>query len=492
MRSPVLSARPRGDRADRPVVAWGVARWSSTLRLLLLAWLLLGPVFTAPVGAAGDEAAGLVSSGANSREDAQRPAKPRWMRRWSRPNERENVAVLTAFSDVVSEAAAGTVVIYCNGEPAALGAVVDPNGLVLTKASELRGSIECRLRDNSRHPAHVLGVASDHDLAMLRIANGEAQRLPTVRWESGPPPTSGSWVATSGQQKLPLAIGVTSASPRSITASRGILGISLEQAQQGPRVQRVLPDSAAADAGLEVGDVITRLNDAPMETQELLIQSIGRLLPGDTVRLAVLRGGRRMTIEATLADAAASIEKEAVFLRSLGRELSRRNAGFPLVIQHDTVLKPNECGGPLVNLDGKVVGINIASADRVSSYAIPASVIVPLLAELRSGRLLPRSKTVAIDDASRREQLSKSLAEERRKFRVIERRHNDAVSAVRDAEQAISQRGTSLERDTALDLARRRKKLAESEARETRARIRQLTDQVESAEANQLSLANQK
>jgi serine protease Do len=46
-----------------------------------------------------------------------------------------------------------------------------------------------------------------------------------------------------------------------------------------------------------------------------------------------------------------------------------------------------------LDLDGKAVGINIARADRVSSYAIPASVVKPLLADLKSGRLAPTGLT---------------------------------------------------------------------------------------------------
>jgi serine protease Do len=57
-------------------------------------------------------------------------------------------------------------------------------------------------------------------------------------------------------------------------------------------------------------------------------------------------------------------------------------------MQHDTVLQPNQCGGPLVNLDGKAVGINIARASRVASYALPASAIKPLLEELKSGQMV--------------------------------------------------------------------------------------------------------
>ena len=55
--------------------------------------------------------------------------------------------------------------------------------------------------------------------------------------------------------------------------------------------------------------------------------------------------------------------------------MSRRRSGYPAAIQHDMLLKPNQCGGPLVNIDGNAVGVNIARASRVKSYAIPSEVI---------------------------------------------------------------------------------------------------------------------
>src|SRR5687768_6091451 len=70
------------------------------------------------------------------------------------------------------------------------------------------------------------------------------------------------------------------------------------------------------------------------------------------------------------------------FQNQLGGELSRRRAGFPSVFQHDSVLQPNECGGPVVDLNGHAVGINIARAGRVASYAIPTSVVKEVLASL--------------------------------------------------------------------------------------------------------------
>ena len=53
-------------------------------------------------------------------------------------------------------------------------------------------------------------------------------------------------------------------------------------------------------------------------------------------------------------------------------ETSNRRNGFPEVIQHVIPLTPNSMGSPLLNLKGDVVGINIARADRVTTYALPA------------------------------------------------------------------------------------------------------------------------
>ena len=69
--------------------------------------------------------------------------------------------------------------------------------------------------------------------------------------------------------------------------------------------------------------------------------------------------------------------------------MSKRRTGFPSVLQHDTALWPSDCGGPVLDVDGHAVGVNIARAGRVESYAIPAAAIKPLLADLKSGKLAP-------------------------------------------------------------------------------------------------------
>jgi serine protease Do len=70
------------------------------------------------------------------------------------------------------------------------------------------------------------------------------------------------------------------------------------------------------------------------------------------------------------------------------------------VLEHDTILQPNQCGGPLVDLDGQVVGINIARANRVATYAIPARVARPLLEALKSSKTIPVSSAVSTNAVS--------------------------------------------------------------------------------------------
>jgi serine protease Do len=116
------------------------------------------------------------------------------------------------------------------------------------------------------------------------------------------------------------------------------------------------------------------------------------MFPGDRVQLQVVRGGEVLSVTATLGDGSRPGQQEqAELMDSLGGPLSRRRAGFSSVLQHDTVLRPRECGGPVVDLDGKVVGINIARASRVATYALPSRVIRPIVAEMLTHALVNAS-----------------------------------------------------------------------------------------------------
>jgi len=300
---------------------------------------------------------------------------------------RDTRDVRSAFTSVVSQPRKSTVEVLSERERIALGTIVDENGYILTKASQLGDDLQCRLSDGRRLDATIVGIHHSTDLAMLKI---EDKNLPAIQWSSASTEV-GSILATPGLNTIPESIGVASVVPRQIHAPSGILGILLEQDDKGPRIQQVVPDSGAANAGLRVDDIVLGVNGVGTRRREELISIIQGFNPGDQVYLRVARGERSMDVTATLGSRfeLTNPDHRADFQNHLGGELSKRRAGFPQALQHDSVLRPEDCGGPLVNLDGKAVGINIARSGRVSSLALPASVVRPLISDLKSGKYAP-------------------------------------------------------------------------------------------------------
>ena len=76
-------------------------------------------------------------------------------------------------------------------------------------------------------------------------------------------------------------------------------------------------------------------------------------------------------------------------MNRLGAVPSQRYDNFPSVFQHDAPLFPEDCGGPITNLDGEVVGINIARLGRAASYAIPSSTIQSVISKYENDSKLP-------------------------------------------------------------------------------------------------------
>jgi len=65
----------------------------------------------------------------------------------------------------------------------------------------------------------------------------------------------------------------------------------------GALVSRVMQDSPAADSGLQAGDVVVAVNEDSVRTSGDLPPKIGRLQPGESAVLTVIREGRRQKIE---------------------------------------------------------------------------------------------------------------------------------------------------------------------------------------------------
>jgi serine protease Do len=322
---------------------------------------------------------------------------------------RDDPAVLAAFAELVAAVDACAVVVEVAGARKALGTVVDARGGIVTKASELglgdragadpaggdreggdrggvelaAGGIQVRVAGLLR-PARLVGVDESEDLALLRVADADGLR-PAVWAEALPQP--GAWLCSPDGDGTPAGIGMLAAAPYEHSAERGYLGVQLHQQQTPVRLMTVVDDTAAAAAGLLPEDVIVALDGEPVAAAADFVTAIQGRKPGETVRLAVRRGEEELEFAATLRRNRSGPRSSQ---EPLWGPLSRVRAGFGLVLQHDTILGPEACGGPLVDLEGRVVGVNVARAGRVETLALPVETVRAAVARIEAARVRDR------------------------------------------------------------------------------------------------------
>jgi serine protease Do len=178
--------------------------------------------------------------------------------------------------------------------------------------------------------------------------------------------------------------------------SRGQLGVNIQpltkeladsfglKSVQGALVSGVEPNSAAARAGIEVGDVVVAVNDKPIEQPADLVRAVGDTHPGASISLKVWRQGANRNVVAKLGGAApeqaAAVEGPAQATPRLG--LSVR----PL--SGDEKQQLGGRGGLLVeNVSGPAAAAGIVAGDVILAVNNQP---VTSVGDLR--RLLPQGK----------------------------------------------------------------------------------------------------
>ena len=102
---------------------------------------------------------------------------------------------------------------------------------------------------------------------------------------------------------------------------------------------------------------------------------------GDVVKLTVKRAGKDLDLTIKL-DTLANTEKPMDRNDQMSGDFSKRRAGFPRVIQHDILANSNTMGGPVLDMKGRVVGMNIARVNRCETFAIPVEELQVLAKEM--------------------------------------------------------------------------------------------------------------
>lgn len=341
-----------------------------------------------------------------------------------RPDERRVVdaqseAFNKALEPVVTEAAKSTVEIWSRdrGKPRRLayGTVVSDGTEILTKWSEIErftDSLFVTGHQGEGAQAEVSGVFTDEDLALLSITTQDvvSEALVPVKFHVEDLPLGRFLTATRPDAK-PGAFGVVAVLERNLRESdKAHLGIMADIGYRGEgvKIANVQPEYGAAEAGLRSGDVILSVNDRDISGLQELKNALNNKKPGDTVTLRIETAGKERKIEVLLSNRPVLGQFAGGRLNAMermGGEPSRIRDGFSRVVQSDMKIKADQIGGPVVDLQGRVVGITMARADRTRTYIMGSEAVMDLL----------KTKTESVADArTKTAERRTELAEQRR------------------------------------------------------------------------------
>ncbi|XP_035526521.1 serine protease HTRA1B [Morone saxatilis] len=179
------------------------------------------------------------------------------------------------------------------------------------------------------------------------------------------------------------------------------------------RVKVELKSGATFDAKIkdvdEKADIALIKIDTPMKLPVLLLGRSADLRPGEFV-VAI---GSPFSLQNTVTTGIVSTTQRG------GKELGLRNSDMDY-IQTDAIINYGNSGGPLVNLDGEVIGINTLKVTAGISFAIPSDKIRQFLAESHDrqikGKTFQKKKYIGVRMMTLTPTLAKELKERQSDF----------------------------------------------------------------------------
>ncbi|NNC90525.1 MAG: serine protease [Akkermansiaceae bacterium] len=301
--------------------------------------------------------------------------------------ENQTIKLFESIAPAVARAAKGTVEVRVWRKRSGYGTVVAP-GKVLAKWSEVRRAVDavaCRTDGGQWLPAKVEGIYRDDDLVMLSV---EGLRAEPVILADADGLELGDFLVLARPDGEAASMGVVSVLPRSLRhADRAFLGVQMDLDYDGPgvRIEEVRPNTGAETAGLRPRDIITGMNGKAMNGNFELSSALQRLSPGETISLKFRRGDEQKSARIKLGGRVdppkISRSRMERMNRLGGQRYNEFRDGFQNVIQSDMQIEPEDCGAPVVNLHGDVVGIAVARAGRIKSFILPSGAVKDHLAE---------------------------------------------------------------------------------------------------------------
>jgi serine protease Do len=285
--------------------------------------------------------------------------------------------VQAAFAPVRAVLQESSAVIQRGRKEIAYGTVMTPDGFILTKASEIgdASGLSVIVADKTYADPVLLSTDPAWDVALLKISATDLKPAPLALDQ--PDPARGTWVVANGattRSQRRVQVGIIAATAREIPHAGGpVLGVTFEEKGKKLVVTEVAEKSGAATAGVEKDDVLLLADGEKITGAESLGELVSKHRVGDELALTVERKGKKVELKVELRGRADVFGEELSRNDVMSGRFSERRSGFPRVIQHDIIADRHRIGGPVLDLDGRCLGMNIARANRCETFAIPAT-----------------------------------------------------------------------------------------------------------------------
>ncbi|MFK7851346.1 MAG: PDZ domain-containing protein [Akkermansiaceae bacterium] len=312
--------------------------------------------------------------------------------------EEQSEAFNEALLPVIKDAAQSTVRVWGQkgrrGAPKLLsyGTVIGGGNQIITKFSEVVGALETlqvQTGSGRSFQTEVAGVFTDEDLVLLNLL-GSGQGDPAMEM---PKPASffekdlqyGQFLTSPQPNGRLGAFGVVSVLERNLRESdQAHLGILADGRYRGEgvRIASVQPEFGAAEAGMQTGDVILAIDDREISGLLELKNALTGKQPGDKVSIKIESAGKERVVEVMLSNRPVQGQFAGNRLNQMermGGEPNRVRTGFSDVVQSDMKINKNQVGGPVVDLEGRIVGITMARADRTRTYIMGSKTLMSVL-----------------------------------------------------------------------------------------------------------------
>lgn len=150
--------------------------------------------------------------------------------------------------------------------------------------------------------------------------------------------------------------------------------LGIECVEENGKVKIIgFTSSTTQKYGMHVDDFIVSFNKVPISSVKQLNAEMSKMKPGDDAKYEILRSGKIVKVHALLQRMPKVMNKHLADDFEGGASL--RSEGFDNVFVHDTRVRPEECGGPVFDLQGDFLGINISRVSRTSTLGIPANIV---------------------------------------------------------------------------------------------------------------------